>query len=194
MEIKDYVDTNPDEYAGSVYSVPCWMIGNGSKRRKIQSAKPRVPNSSNHRVPTRSIIPSQANSNLASVSQFSSHIPGQVSEIPMLNMKIPGGNVQSAPEKKKTNVKRTTTQAPQMKASTMSPNDIYNPSADGMVDLYCCHCSRVFKAKPTYRKRFQHTLVNHSCSGLKRRQYVLGVKHRKCDFGCSPETGCIYQV
>merc|ERR1719428_1973124 len=47
---------------------------------------------------------------------------------------------------------------------------------DQIVSLFCNHCKRTFKAKPTYRSRFNHTLVNHSCSGSKRRQYVLGVK------------------
>jgi len=63
-----------------------------------------------------------------------------------------------------------------------------------IVSLFCNHCKLTFKAKPTYRRRFNHTLVNHSCSGLKRRQYVLGVKRRKCVFACNAFQGCIYRI
>jgi len=63
-----------------------------------------------------------------------------------------------------------------------------------IVSLFCNHCKLTFKAKPTYRKKFNHTLVNHSCSGTKRKQYVLGVKRRKCIFNCSAYQGCIYRL
>jgi len=63
-----------------------------------------------------------------------------------------------------------------------------------IVSLFCNHCKLTFKAKPTYRRRFNHTLVNHSCSGTKRKQYVLGVKRRKCSFNCNAYQGCIYRV
>merc|ERR1719447_2402762 len=62
---------------------------------------------------------------------------------------------------------------------------------DQIVSLFCNHCKTTFKAKPTYRQRFNHTLVNHSCLGNKRRQYVLGVKRRKCVFACNSIQGCI---
>jgi len=70
---------------------------------------------------------------------------------------------------------------------------IENKMSEGqLVDLFCNHCNRSFQAKPTYRPKFMHYLVNHACSGLKRHQYVLGVKHRKCQFQCEPSQGCIF--
>jgi len=65
---------------------------------------------------------------------------------------------------------------------------------DQIVSLFCNHCKLTFKAKPTYRKRFNHTLINHTCSGTKRKQYVLGVKRRKCTFSCNSYKGCIYRL
>jgi len=65
---------------------------------------------------------------------------------------------------------------------------------DQIVSLFCNHCKLTFKAKPTYRKRFNHTLINHTCSGTKRKQYVLGVKRRKCMFSCNSYKGCIYRL
>jgi hypothetical protein len=57
--------------------------------------------------------------------------------------------------------------------------------------LLCNHCMKSFLAKPTYRKRFEHYLINHSCYGAKRIQYVIGRKHRSCTAGCSRKLGCI---
>lgn len=65
---------------------------------------------------------------------------------------------------------------------------------DQVVSLFCNHCKVTFKAKPTYRRRFNHTLVNHACAGRKRKQYVLGVKRRKCVHHCSSVKGCIFRV
>lgn len=60
-----------------------------------------------------------------------------------------------------------------------------------VVTLYCNHCEKSFKAKPTFRPKFMHYLVNHACSNVKRHQYVVGVKHRKCPFSCDAVLGCI---
>jgi len=44
--------------------------------------------------------------------------------------------------------------------------------------LFCSHCQMHFYAKPTARKSFY--VLNHQCSGDKRKQYVIGKHHRKC--------------
>lgn len=59
------------------------------------------------------------------------------------------------------------------------------------VEMYCNHCKKNFTAKATTRAYFNHYLVNHACSGKKRTQYVVGVKHRKCRDDCTREVGCI---
>jgi len=49
--------------------------------------------------------------------------------------------------------------------------------------IWCNHCKTFFFAKPTLRKKKHVFALNHSCrQGEKRRQYVLGKKHRKCEF------------
>lgn len=54
--------------------------------------------------------------------------------------------------------------------------------------LFCAHCGNYFYAKPTARKSF--FVLNHQCSGDKRKQYVIGKHHRKCIHNHSP-TPCI---
>lgn len=44
--------------------------------------------------------------------------------------------------------------------------------------IYCAHCKQTFFAKPTNRGEFY--VLNHCCSGDRRRQFVLDRKHRKC--------------
>lgn len=49
--------------------------------------------------------------------------------------------------------------------------------------IWCNHCKTFFFAKPTLRKKKHVFALNHACrQGEKRRQYVLGKKHRKCEF------------
>jgi len=49
--------------------------------------------------------------------------------------------------------------------------------------IFCNHCKTHFFAKPTLRKKKHVFALNHACKpGEKRRQYVLGKKHRKCEF------------
>jgi len=49
--------------------------------------------------------------------------------------------------------------------------------------IFCNHCKTFFYAKPTLRKKKHVFALNHACKpGEKRRQYVLGKKHRKCEF------------
>lgn len=59
------------------------------------------------------------------------------------------------------------------------------------VRLLCAHCDVQFTAKATYRERFGHYLVNHACCGKKRTQFVIGRKHKRCEFGCDASFGCI---
>jgi len=59
------------------------------------------------------------------------------------------------------------------------------------VTLLCAHCGVQFSAKATYRERFGHYLVNHACCGRKRTQFVIGRKHKRCEFGCASALGCI---
>lgn len=61
--------------------------------------------------------------------------------------------------------------------------------------LFCNHCKLEFRSKTTYRPQFDHHLVNHKCKDTKRRQYVVGVRHRKCNYNCLPKPlGCIQFV
>jgi len=58
--------------------------------------------------------------------------------------------------------------------------------------LFCYHCRSEFRAKPTFRKEYDHWVVNHKCTKYtKRVQYVIGLKQRKCKYGCSSRTGCV---
>jgi len=57
--------------------------------------------------------------------------------------------------------------------------------------LFCSHCRTVFWAKPT--KRQKKFVVNHRCPGLKkRRQFVIGSYHRKCQYEHS--TPCVFHL
>lgn len=56
--------------------------------------------------------------------------------------------------------------------------------------LYCHHCKATFYSKATYREKYQHHLVNHRCFKT-RMQYVVGVRHRRCQQNCDPNVGCI---
>jgi len=57
------------------------------------------------------------------------------------------------------------------------------------VRLYCAHCQSYFYAKPT--KRVNLHVLNHQCSGEKRKQFVVGRHHRRCTFDHPPEVPCI---
>lgn len=59
------------------------------------------------------------------------------------------------------------------------------------VNLVCNHCEERFTAKPTFRAKYGHYLVNHRCIGMHhRQQYVVGMKRRSCELNCSAN-GCI---
>lgn len=59
------------------------------------------------------------------------------------------------------------------------------------VRLFCNHCEEKFTAKPTFRAKYGHYLVNHRCLGTEQRQqYVVGMKRRSCAMNCSIG-GCI---
>jgi len=58
--------------------------------------------------------------------------------------------------------------------------------------LLCGHCQQIFYSKTTFRAKYNHHLVNHQCVNSNvRMQYVVGVRHRRCAFSCSPHSGCI---
>lgn len=57
--------------------------------------------------------------------------------------------------------------------------------------LYCHHCNTKFSARPSQRRPQSAFVLNHACSGQKRTQFVIGKRHRRCDFGCSLKVGCI---
>jgi len=58
--------------------------------------------------------------------------------------------------------------------------------------LFCGHCHQIFYSKTTFRAKYNHHLVNHQCTNSNvRMQYVVGVRHRRCSFNCSPHSGCI---
>lgn len=58
--------------------------------------------------------------------------------------------------------------------------------------LFCGHCQELFYSKTTFRAKYNHHLVNHQCvNSSVRMQYVVGVRHRRCTFDCSPHSGCI---
>lgn len=57
--------------------------------------------------------------------------------------------------------------------------------------LFCHHCNKKFSARPSQRRPQSAFVLNHACSGQKRTQFVIGKRHRRCDFGCSLKVGCI---
>jgi len=57
--------------------------------------------------------------------------------------------------------------------------------------LFCHHCNTKFSARPSQRRPQSAFVLNHACSGQKRTQFVIGKRHRRCDFGCNLKVGCI---
>merc|ERR1719445_269814 len=57
--------------------------------------------------------------------------------------------------------------------------------------MFCNHCKQGFRARPTLRPISNHFVLNHTCGNGKRTQYVLGRKHRRCQYNCDPLVGCI---
>lgn len=57
------------------------------------------------------------------------------------------------------------------------------------VRLYCAHCERFFYAKPT--KRVNLHVLNHQCNGDKRKQFVVGRHHRRCNYEHPADVPCI---
>jgi hypothetical protein len=55
--------------------------------------------------------------------------------------------------------------------------------------LHCRHCNCIFRGKPTWRKVKRLWTFNHASSDMKRLQYIIGKKHRKCKI--PHEGGCI---
>jgi hypothetical protein len=187
-EYVDYEDTIPEEYAGPVYRGSFWLISDEFAKRPDEK-------DGENKTPTL-----ESSSPSAWDDDFPSQIPPALTIKPLACKPVPGrkkANVRKpksfedvnnaleeqppAPVKKKTKMKRSIHRKRRNK-----------PDDGQLVHLFCNHCNRSFQAKPTYRPKFMHYLVNHACSGLKRHQYVLGVKHRKCQFQCEPSQGCIF--
>jgi len=176
-----YENTHPDTYASSVYSVPHWMI---SDEKYVKRSKVRRGMDSHVK------IPKTKNTKPLLVDLMPLAIPSRVAAMAMREGTVPPGSALGSN-------KRTISEAfllvkheeDKTKRRRLAAHD-----EDHIVSLFCNHCKRTFKAKPTYRSRFNHTLVNHSCSGTKRRQYVLGVKRRKCKYDCNSVQGCIYRI
>jgi len=78
-----------------------------------------------------------------------------------------------------------------VKCKTKRPKLDHHPRTSHLirVRLYCSHCRNYFYAKPT--KRDSLYVLNHECSGEKRKQYVVGRHHRRCTFDHPPEVACI---
>jgi len=183
-----YENSNPDTYATSVYSCPHWMFSfEGSNNRRNPWKFSRSYDSTIRvkvKVQGREDIPICTPSKIPSVAR-------EISE--SRNTTVGKRSKQTVPSKIKQS--RTTSKVKvkgvKRKLTKAEKQLSYE---EQIVSLFCNHCKMTFKAKPTYRRRFNHTLVNHSCSGSKRRQYVLGVKRRKCLFACSSVRGCIYRL
>lgn len=186
-----YENTQPDTYASSVYSVPHWMI---SGEKYVKRSKVRLSMDSHVK------IPKTKNTKPLLVDHMTLAIPSQVAEssvvmpdskasrrLPVAAMAMREGTVPpgSALGSNKRTIKQ---EEDKTKRRRLAAHENH------IASLLCNHCKWTFKAKPTYRSRFNHTLVNHSCLGSKRRQYVLGVKRRKCKYDCSSVQGCIYRI
>jgi len=181
---EEYEDSDPDKYATSVYSAPHWMISleNPNKRRKLRAS-------------------STLQDRAKSLDISAGALPGSrdlSSELPRTDLERKIKRNISTKRRKESRLQvlnSTTTVLDQEIQRRLEEEEKSRLSyEEQIVSLFCNHCKLTFKAKPTYRRRFNHTLVNHSCSGTKRRQYVLGVKRRKCVFSCNAFQGCIYRI
>lgn len=170
---ESYENSNPDEYATSVYSAPHWMLSleNPHKRLKIRSSS----TSYEKKLMIKNLDDS----------------------LPILPIQLPKANVEKKIKRKvattKTKIKEPKPMVSRVKKKPLSRENKVSYE-ELVVSLFCNHCKITFYAKPTYRIKFHHTLVNHCCMGAKRRQYVLGVKRRKCVFACDRFQGCIYKI
>jgi len=167
-----YENSNPDEYATSVYSAPHWMFSceYPSKHLKLRSGK---IHDTKNRVTKREDSLDLPDIRCAKM-------------LPAMEMKVKHKGIKSRRHRSRGNKK--------VNHDNIKSAQDQLSYEEQIVSLFCNHCKMTFKAKPTYRRRFNHTLVNHSCQGSKRRQYVLGVKRRKCLYGCSSIQGCIFRI
>lgn len=204
-----YEDSDPDKYATSVYSAPHWMISleNPNKRRKLQAFND----------PQELMKPFEMTAvPLPESRDLSSELP-QMDIERQINRMVNANLERKIKRKVDTNFERMKRKLIKSRKKNSKLEVVSNKAAsksldqeikmrlaeeekcrvkyeDQIVSLFCNHCKLTFKAKPTYRKRFNHTLINHTCSGTKRKQYVLGVKRRKCTFLCNSYKGCIYRL
>lgn len=76
--------------------------------------------------------------------------------------------------------------------STKTRNRRKQPKLKSRWTLFCTHCGDVFLARPTPKN--SRYVVNHVCSDneKKRRQFVLGVKSRRCNL--DHEGPCVHRI
>lgn len=192
----DYEDTLPEEYAGPVYRGTFWLISDEFSKN---CPKANTPKNLSTSPAWEDEFPDQIPPSVKSQTFMPRATQGRKRASRRPAPSFAGDDLDDLPEKgpvkKKTKIKRVLHRKPRRHKPDVSTSSSDNDQAlrDGqLVDLFCNHCNRSFQAKPTYRPKFMHYLVNHACSGLKRHQYVLGVKHRKCQFQCEPSQGCIF--
>lgn len=203
----EYEDTLPEEYAGPVYRGSFWLISDEFKPKKrlkptpSSELKPDLPEWGDDfpaQIPPPPVspipkplpvpIPDAKIPNFVQLHPFVAQGKRQYSN--RLTSEDPKGPLKQNNLKKL--IQRKAKKKPAVPSFDRRAN--HNLGDGSLVALYCNHCNRTFKAKPTYRPKFMHHLVNHACSGLKRHQFVLGVKHRKCQFQCDSTHGCIYLI
>lgn len=193
-----YENSDPDKYATSVYSAPHWMISreNPNKRRKLQASN----------VPQELVKPLEMTDlPLPGYRELNAELPQldlerQIKRKVSTNLERKIKNKLITKGRNESKLAVVSSKAAnksldqQIKMRLAEEEKCRSKYEDQIVSLFCNHCKLTFKAKPTYRKRFNHTLINHTCSGAKRKQYVLGVKRRKCMFNCNSYKGCIYRL
>lgn len=195
-EYVEYEDTHPDEYAEPVYRGNFWLFSlELAKATKVTCSVDRNSSSSPGYL--------SSSDRLESCSQWSDDQPLPAVNSGFSNLETPrlpprlktdeerDFNVQD-PSQLKKNSKKFADYTSSITVPTIPITTSRTRKKEKkVVMLYCNHCEKAFKAKPTFRPKFMHFLVNHACSGVKRHQYVVGVKHRKCPFDCDATLGCI---
>lgn len=194
-EIIEYEDTHPDEYAGPVYRGKFWLVSiELAKIIKSENEYTHIPVTAHSDSYSDNSIDHDAYSQWDDkpipmpLNNFTTEVDG-----PRLPPRVEDEDQNFQPPHPESEGilhsynNTTNTDVSSAKSKSSDKKKIKKK----VVTLYCNHCEKSFKAKPTFRPKFMHYLVNHACSGVKRHQYVVGVKHRKCPFSCDSVLGCI---
>jgi len=181
MQVQEetYEDSHPDDYATSVYTGPHWMYSYDEYASKPLQSRSRKIHDTKIRMTKREDSLDLPEIRCAKI-------------LPVMEVKVKHKGIDSKESRRHRS--RGTKQLKKNGHEVIKNSQNSLPYEEQIVSLFCNHCKMTFKAKPTYRRRFNHTLVNHSCQGSKRRQYVLGVKRRKCLYGCNSIQGCIFRT